>query len=318
MKQRPPANELRPAATASETAAGKNALAWAVEAGKSDELMRRVEVSLRRTRRRRVSVALTCVVGLFAIAGVARLRLKETASPALASTPSSAVVSHPAKRTLADGSIVELNDGADIAVEFSAEVRRVVLKNGEAHFDVAKETARPFVVVARGVEVRAVGTAFAVQLGSAAVEVVVTHGTVAVERSLETPEAAAAIAKTSPTSQPAPLALVAAGKRIVIESAPAAGASTPAAVEISETEMSQRLAWRVPRLEFSGTRLAEAIAMFNQHNRVKLTLDPALGHLQMSGVLRADNIDSLLRLLKTEFDIEPENRSDTEIVLRRR
>jgi transmembrane sensor len=57
----------------------------------------------------------------------------------------------------------------------------VVLERGEAHFQVAKNPARPFVVVARGVEIRAVGTAFSVGLESTRVEVLVTEGQVAVE-----------------------------------------------------------------------------------------------------------------------------------------
>ena len=58
--------------------------------------------------------------------------------------------------------------------------------------------------------------------------------------------------------------------------------------------------------------------IFNRHGRVKLVLDPALDKLQMSGILRADNIDLPLRLLRNEFGIEAEHRGGGEIHLRRR
>ena len=54
------------------------------------------------------------------------------------------------------GSRAELRDDARLSTEFTAGVRRVVLDRGEAHFEVQKDPARPFVVVAGRLEVRAV------------------------------------------------------------------------------------------------------------------------------------------------------------------
>ena len=104
------------------------------------------------------------------------------------------------QRTLEDGTVVELNKGAVLAVEFSARVRRVRLERGEAHFTVTKNPARPFIVSARGMDVVAVGTAFNVRLDSAVVEVLVTEGRVRVS---EMPEAAAGAAEEA-TRVPAP------------------------------------------------------------------------------------------------------------------
>lgn len=81
---------------------------------------------------------------------------------------------------LADGSTLELNASSEVQVRFAAQERRVALLAGEAHFTVAPDAARPFVVEAGGVAVRAVGTAFNVRLAPEAVEVLVTEGRVAV------------------------------------------------------------------------------------------------------------------------------------------
>lgn len=299
--------------TPPDSSPGQAALSWAVNAGKSGELERRVAAALqhRRARRRRaiVSMAAAACVMLAAMVGWKSWTGRAPASIAsIMPRVNSPIVSLPAQQVLPDGSVVELNAGAEIDVQFDAHLRRVVLRRGEAHFEVKKDPARTFVVVANGVEVRAVGTAFAVQLGGSAVEIVVTEGTVAVDK----PE----IQNVVPAIAIAPMATVGAGNRVVIA---LAAQPAPAVVPVSAAEMSARLAWRVPRVEFSGTPLAEVIPMFNRHSRETLVLDPALSALQMSGMLRANNVDALLLLLKNEFGIEAERRAGgNEIHLRRR
>jgi transmembrane sensor len=111
--------------------------------------------------------------------------------------------------------------------------------------------------------------------------------------------------------------MVEAGNRVIVERS--RGAPRPAVEAVSVIDLAEKLAWRVPRLQFSGTPLAEVIALFNQHSGARLVLgEPALGSLQLSGVLRADNIDSLLRLLELEFSIEADKTAGNATVLRRR
>ena len=147
-------------------------------------------------------------------------------------------------------------------------------------------------MTACGIEARAVGTGFLVQIHATGVEVMVTEGNVAVATSSEDlmPEDAAPVRP--------PRALLKAGRRIVIEFERAPETLQALVQPASAAEM----------IEFSGTPLAEAITVFNRHTAIPLVLDPALGGLQMSGVLRADNIELFLRLLKNEFGIEAESR----------
>ncbi|MGH7956227.1 MAG: FecR family protein [Opitutaceae bacterium] len=120
------------------------------------------------------------------------------------------MVTRQQRQTLADGSVVELNAGADILVDFSPARRSVRLVRSEAHFAVATDATRPFVVSAGGVEVRAVGTEFAVRFGSQEIAVLVTEGQVAVARTAA-PAPADAVLPT-----PTEPVLVAAGGRVVI------------------------------------------------------------------------------------------------------
>ena len=297
----------RPEDGAPRTDAGRSALDWAVSHDAADAVYAEVDHQLRRRKHRRTALAAGCGVALLAVGLV-----WQVPSPSPIPVPAAhanAVVTMPATRLLPDGSTVELKEGAQITFDYSGELRRVTLQKGEAHFAVAKNQERPFVVEAASVEVRAVGTAFSVQLGHQAIEVLVTEGRVAIEQGEQTAPGSALPAPSSVT-------FVDAGNRCVVEIAPET-ATPPQVVGMSASEQNERLAWRVPRLEFSGTPLAQAIPMFNEHAKVKLVLgDASLGSLELSGVLRADNTDSLLRLLEVEFGIRAEQRGD-EVVLRR-
>lgn len=62
--------------------------------------------------------------------------------------------------TLEDGSRIELDGASAIALDYGPNERRVALLAGEAWFQVAADSARPFVVEAAGGSVTALGTAF--------------------------------------------------------------------------------------------------------------------------------------------------------------
>jgi transmembrane sensor len=293
----------------------RSALDWARESGEADRVIADLESVLRQRRRRRMGIAAGGLM-LIAVAAILQpLRREDARSAPVETVAAQTVVTRPETRILPDGTVVELNVGAEINVDFSGAWRRVALRKGEAHFQVAKNPQRPFVVEVENVEVRAVGTAFSVELGPKEIEVLVTEGQVAVER----PDLVAMAPRGAGAVADAALTTFGAGNRIVVEFTPS-GPAAPArqVTTVSTAEIGELLAWRVPRLEFAGTPLAQALPMFNQHGRVKLSLaDPALGRLQLSGVLRADDTESLLRLLDGEFGVTAESR-DGELVLRRR
>ena len=183
----------------------------------------------------------------------------------------------------------------------------MILSRGEAHFDVTKGPGRPFLVQAGTVTVRAVGTRFSVDLGATAVEVLVTEGRVAIESA----------PPGSDVSPPELLAFVDAGNRAVVERpAPTATAPVPQISPVTPPQVAAQLVWRAPRLEFSGTPLGAAIPMLNANSRVRLILaDPSLEKVLRSGILRADNTETLLKLLEEGHGIRAERRGATEIVL---
>lgn len=279
---------------------------WPQAAGRVDQLLEALKLRERRQRRRRVAAAASAV-----LLGVCGTWLLSDFRPKVDSVQTLAVqkyrITSPERLTLPDGSFVELRPGAELAINFSLESagpRRVELVKGTAFFDVAKNPERPFIVTSSGVDFRAVGTAFSVGLGQQEVEVIVTEGQVAIEEA----SFVGSIREAVP--------LVTAGNRAVVALVrrDTSAVITPTTAE----EVGGKLAWRVPRLEFNETPLAEVVDLLNQHrdNRLRLA-SPELGRLEISGALRADNLEPLLQMLAANYGIRAERDADGQIELQR-
>lgn len=295
--------------------AGLDPLEWPWQAGAVEQVLGRIAAKVA-GRRRRLRRRLAC-------AGAAALIVAGSSwyGSAVAKhrfTTVAPVVSLPASQAMPDGSVVELNVGAEIRIDFTPTLRRVELERGEAHFQVAKNKLRPFVVLAKGVEVRAVGTAFSVQVNRSRVEVLVTEGRVAVGHAA--PAGRIPGATSSFWASRSPPTLVGAGNGLVVPLAAPDTAISPAPVvfALSEAELNRRLSWRVPKLEFSSTPLAEALPTINRYCRIQLVLgDPELGKVRLSGILRANNVETLLRVLASDYGITAERRGQAELILRK-
>ncbi len=301
-------------------------LEWPRAAGQVETLLAALELRKKRERRkRRRTMAAAAALGLVVLliaGGVARrgtTTLPAERDISAAARPRTAVITVPERRTLPDGSTVELRPDAELEVSYLSSVRMVRMIRGEALFDVAKDPNRPFIVAAGDIHFRAVGTSFSVGVSAHAVEMLVTEGTVAVGRAVPVPDGAeSAPATASDDGTPSDAStLVSAGNRIVVERA--AIGRIPVAVTSTPSETSEKLAWRVPRLEFNATSLFEIVGLLNQHSGSRITLGQTdLGRVEISGALRADNIEPLLQILDLNYQIQAVRLPDGAIELRRR
>jgi transmembrane sensor len=210
------------------------------------------------------------------------------------------------RQVLADGSTIELRDGSRVEVAFTETERRVRLTGGEAHFTVAKNPAWPFIVDAGKVAVRAVGTAFAVRLDAASVDVVVTEGKVRLESPplLDQP----ALPNESP--------VISASHRAVVSLA--ASAPAPQVTPVTAEQLKDVLGWQAPRFQFHETPLADAVAEFNRHNRQQISIaDPEIARAPIGGTFRVDNVEGFVGLLEITLGLEAERRSDGTVRLKR-
>ncbi|WP_019603536.1 FecR family protein [Teredinibacter turnerae] len=90
-----------------------------------------------------------------------------------------------AEFSLSDGSELKLDRGSKIRAHYSTNERNIELIEGEAHFEVAKDPARRFIVDIDNSKVIAIGTAFNVNSWSGGFSVDVTEGVVEISSALE-------------------------------------------------------------------------------------------------------------------------------------
>lgn len=206
--------------------------------------------------------------------------------------------------TLEDGSVLELNANSQARVDFTPAERHVRLEHGEAHFTVARNKHRPFIVHAGSVAVQAVGTAFNVRMDEGEVEVLVTEGRVKVAN-----QAAEANA---------PVPELGAGQRLVVTTGDAGEASLAQAEAVAPEAMAESLAWQGPRLRFDDTPLSSVVAQFNRHNQIQIEVgDASLMSVPVDGSFRPDNVEAFIRLLESDRSIRAERIGKDRIILRR-
>jgi transmembrane sensor len=270
-------------------------------------------LAFRRTRRRKSIVAAGCI-GLAAAAAL-MVGLSPSFSLRMGSAPRAATMTVcPDRQLLPDGSAIERNAQTDIEVEYTPQERRVRLLRGEALFTVVSDPSRPFLVVAGGVETRAVGTEFSVRFAPTAVNVLVIEGEVAVSNIASATEVETGTAQSSHLSAQMEPVYVVAGKHVVM-AVDVPRLMVPEIKVMKAEEMAAALAWRGKRIEFTRTPLSQVAEIFNRQNDLQLSIeDPATRDLRITGVFWADDPEGLVRLLQSGFEITSE-RSDARIRL---
>ena len=222
---------------------------------------------------------------------------------------------------LSDGTHITLNTNSELKVDYSQDRRRIYLLRGEAHFDVAKNPQRPFMVYAGEGMVWAVGTAFNVRylnagnlpdsligtlvgtLVGTSIDVTVTEGTVKIFADIE-PDKNTSLdvndAQNSPTDHEQ---LVHAGKSVQYSKVINATQTTPAQV------LEQKLAWQHGALIFKGETLEQAIKEIARYTDKQLIItDPSIKNIRVGGHYKTDNINSLLASLSETLEIKLEQK----------
>jgi transmembrane sensor len=175
---------------------------------------------------------------------------------------------------LQDGSVVTLNTASDLSVRWTKGQREVQFREGEALFDVARDPARPFVVVAGSTRVQVLGTRFILRaLPGQAVQVLVQEGVVEVSR----------------TDAMAPPHRLVANMRAVCAAAEA-GTAPPIAVDpVPEATVRRAGAWRDGHIDFEGETLGQAVAEFARYSDTRIIVAPELAREQIAGLYQTND-----------------------------
>jgi len=240
------------------------------------------------TRRRWWVTAAAAVLAAIAVGGT---WLRHTSEPQVLAT----AVGQQRSVTLADGSIVSLNTNTIVEANLQRRAREIFLRKGEAHFQVAHDSSRPFSVHAGDAVVRAVGTEFEVRvLADQHVDIVVNEGRVEV-RSVAAPALKLSDANGAHS---AAVRAISAGQRLSTASRDLT--VTP----ISEQQLSSELAWREGAIVFDGERLADAVAEIERYTDARITIsDPATADLRVGGRFRTGDLQEFFDALQAALPV---------------
>ncbi len=204
--------------------------------------------------------------------------------------------------TLEDGSVLHLNTQSRLKIQYSEYRRLIILLAGEALFDVAHDTQRPFYVRTDDALVRAVGTSFNVYRNENrqdATVVTVVEGKVAVSPVIHTDQGTG---QAAPALDPPPEEhRLAAGGQVTIKSSGEILQHQALTEDIIETA----IAWRERKLVFAATPLSAVAAEFNRYNRRKIVISSNdIGMRGISGVFDSNRPGDLLAFLEGDSSVK--------------
>jgi transmembrane sensor len=183
--------------------------------------------------------------------------------------------------TLEDGSIVQLNASSAIAVNFSERHRVIRLLKGQAFFQVAHASERPFTVVAGETDVTALGTAFDVRFGHDGTDVTVTENAVEMEWAGQT---------SAPVR-------VQQGQQAIYD-------NTKKTTAVASVDGLVALAWRRGQIAVDNAPLSYVVGEMNRHFYGRIVIaGSALAARRVSGTIKVADTDDALAFVTKVFGL---------------
>lgn len=203
---------------------------------------------------------------------------------------------------LDDGSVVTLNTGGRLAVDYGGSARRIVLERGEAYFEVTEDPRRPFTVDLGVRSVTAVGTDFNVRKTPERYQVAVVEGAVALH----------AVGDDAASSPPVvsvdgeAVRLAAPGKRRVDAGWVAEFDVSAGVLTVFRPDSMDRYRdWRSGMLSFYGEPLYQLVKELNRYSHREIRIeDPSVMELSVYTAVSIHEIDAVLDGLTLVLPIE--------------
>ena len=183
--------------------------------------------------------------------------------------------------TLPDGSSISLNKNTTFAYRenFADHAERIVKMNGEAFFDVTKNT-KPFIIQTDYADVRVLGTSFNVKSDTDDTQVTVKSGKVQVTDKAKTQKA-----------------ILQKGQKAIADKSGKVRKSTPKTLN--------DLAWKTRKLDFDATPLKDVVSDLEKYFDVEIDATQLKANCSHSGdVIEGDKIEDVLNGLKLLHEIK--------------
>ena len=244
----------------------------------------------------KISLAASLVIGLCLVV-MSGLQINQGAQ--LQSLQLVTQIGEQKTKKLNDGSELTLNTNSKVNVQYSKNERSIYLTSGEAHFEVAHNSQRPFKVYTPHGNVRAVGTAFTISLANDNLAITVTEGRIAITSS-----------QPSARNKNQPLALVDAGHKVNVSD------DHPQIKRIDTVELEKRTAWQKGLLIFDGDSLKSVIEEISRYTDTTIVVtDESINSVKIGGQFRTNEIQGLLESLHNGFGISAHYIDENRVLL---
>jgi len=222
---------------------------------------------------------------------------------------------------LADGSVVHMNTATTIRIRFEDQIRNIDLLDGEAIFQVAHDSERPFRVHTGNAVTEAVGTVFNVYRHTGQTTVSVIEGKVAIEqpsKDISREDVNDELSgEFSTVNQMDDISTPHMSPRLMLVAGDSAALHQNGAVQMThDINMASVTSWRLRKLVFERETLATIVREYNRYNKLQIHIgDPALADTRFTGVFIADDPESLISFLKLAGGIKAERKENEQIYL---
>jgi len=206
-----------------------------------------------------------------------------------------------------DGSSALLNTNSVIEIEYSRSKRIVRLMRGEAFFDVAHDSSRPFIVYVGDQAVRAVGTAFVVKIESENIQVTVTEGKVQLSKREE-------VVSNNTVASSQEVILINKGEWVNLDGK----SNNPKPQSLEQDEFERQLSWSSGQLVFDNERLEDVIKEISRYIPNKIVIEgDNLKNVRVSGRFSLGDAEALLEAIEVSLDLDATAIEGRQILLSR-
>lgn len=198
---------------------------------------------------------------------------------------------------LPDHSQVQLNQRTSLVYLGFRDQRQVLLRNGEAFFDVQRDLEKPFVIRADNASVRVTGTHFNVWTGQELTTVTVTQGSVLASRNDGGNDN---------------------NQGTVLTAGMQAAFGPDRMLQLARIDPSRAAAWRNGKLMLDDVSLREALPLINRYLDLPLKLaNSEVGDLRFGGTYDTAELDHLVSALPKILPVKLRHSEQATLILNR-
>jgi transmembrane sensor len=211
--------------------------------------------------------------------------------------------------TLSDGSEITLDSNSEVRVRYGRHSRELVLRSGQALFNVAHDVLRPFSVSAGRHEIVATGTSFNVDLLGPQLLVTLLEGRVVVMPHDSDKNSATSDTRPAGTTDgPGARINLDAGEQLVL---------APSVVpSITRVDVDHAVAWEKGRLVFQDEPLASVVRRVGRYSAHPIIIsDETTAALRISGVFHEGDIEGFVSTVESYLPVRAEQGRDGSVRL---